>query len=84
MYGDLAGAIKATPSSVETLSGKFKSKSWIDPNANCSEDDLICCALERIKQDPKQFPVFVSMLRETPGMIQIADKVNQRERKHSC
>ena len=84
MYGDIVRAIEATPSSMGTISRKFKSRDWIDPNTDCSGDDLIRCALERIKQDPKQFPVFIGILRETPGMKAIADKVNQRERKHSC
>ena len=68
--------IKATPSAKDSLSVKFKMSRWIDANVDCSEADLVFCALGRIQQDPNQFPLFLAMLRATAGMDIIADKLS--------
>ena len=77
---DITRAIEATPHAKETISIKFKMKKWIDSNAVCSEAELANCALEKIRQDPKQFPIVVAMFRETAGMDIIADRLEQKNR----
>ena len=69
--------MRATPSAKETISTKFTMKKWIDPTAVCSEAELANCALEKVRQDPEQFPVVVAMFRDTAGMNIIADRLEQ-------
>ena len=74
---DITRAIKATPEVKECLSIKFKMKQWIKPTAACSEAELAQCALEKVRQDPEQFPILVEMFRDTVGMDIIAKKLEQ-------
>ena len=74
---DIITAIKATPAVKETLSIKFKMKEWIEPTAACSEAELAECALEKVRQDPEQFPILVKMFHDTVGMDNIAKKLEQ-------
>ena len=74
---DIITAIKATPEVKETLSIKFKMKEWIKPTVACSEAELAECALEKVRQDPEQFPVLVKMFHDTVGMNVIAKKLEQ-------
>jgi hypothetical protein len=75
--------LKATPNAHETLSIEFKSEGWIDHITNCSEEQLYQCALERIRQDQQgsQFSTFLTMLHDTPGLNEVANKVEQRWRE---
>ena len=74
---DITTAIKATPEVKETLSSKFMMKEWIKHTAACSEAELATCALEKVRQDPEQFPILVEMFRDTAGMDIIATKLEQ-------
>ena len=77
---DIIRSIKATPSAHKTLCTKFKVKSWIDVLATCSEEELVQTALVKIEQDSSNFSIFVTMLRDTPGLNYIADLVEERMR----
>jgi hypothetical protein len=74
---DITRAIKATPEVKESLLIKFKMKQWINPTTACSEAELAKCALEKVRQDPEQFPILVEMFRDTVGMDIIAKKLEQ-------
>ena len=74
---DITTAIKATPEVKETLSSKFMMKGWIKHTATCSEAELAKCALEKVRQDPEQFPILIEMFRDTVGMDIIAKKLEQ-------
>ena len=65
-------SLKSTPSATSTLSTKFKQEGWIDTTEDCTEAQLVQCALEKIRQDSDKFPTFVSMLNGTAGMSDIA------------
>ena len=77
LLGDITRAIKVTPEVKETLSTKFMMKRWIQPTAACSEDDLAKLALEKVRQDPEQFPILVDMFRNTAGMEIFAERLEQ-------
>ena len=74
---DIITAIKATPDVKETLSVKFMMKQWIQPTTASSEVDLAKCALEKVRQDPEQFPILVDMFHNVAGMDIIAKKLER-------
>jgi hypothetical protein len=74
---DITTAIKATPEVKESVLIKFKMKQWIKPTTACSEAELAECALEKVRQDPEQFPILLEMFRDTVGMDIIAKKLEQ-------
>ena len=69
--------MQATPSMKETISSLFMEKEWIDIQAECSASDLVDCALEKIRQDPRQFSILVGMLRNTVGMQTIVENLSR-------
>ena len=77
---DIIRSIKATPSAHDTLCTKFQVKGWIDALAECSAKQLVQKALGKIEQDSSNFSIFVTMLRDTPG-LDIADVVEERMRE---
>ena len=40
----------------------------MDITGKPTEDQLVTLALNRIKQDPNQYDLFIDMLRDIPGM----------------
>ena len=72
---DITRSLQATPSAKDTLCIKFKQEGWIDTIDDCSEAQLVECVLEKIRQDPSKFATFVSMLRDTAGITDVADKL---------
>ena len=58
-----------------TLTRQYKSKGWLDPVASPSEDELVSQVMVRIKDDPKQYNVFISMLKEIAGADDIVKKL---------
>ena len=78
MYGEITELMRATPSMTQHISTQFKTNSWISITTKCSEDELITCALEKIKRDPsKNFKLFVDMLKATVGMRDIVNKLTK-------
>ena len=65
---DITSALKSTPGATDKLTGKYKQEGWMDINEHPTEDKLVTLALQRIKQDPKQYDLFIDMLRDIPGM----------------
>ena len=68
--------LKVNGDAKERLILKFKEKSWIDITFTPKEkDDLILKALNRIREDAKDFLVFIEMLQDITGMDGIVDKL---------
>ena len=74
--------IKANPSAKESLSIKFKEEEWINITAECTEEQLVRYAIQRVQQDFTNFKIFVGMLQDTPGMDIIVEKLEQKEREY--
>jgi hypothetical protein len=70
--------VESTPSAHRTLCTKFQAKGWIDVIADCSVNQLVQCALERIRQDSSEFPTFLAMLHVTAGLRTVANKVEKK------
>ena len=60
--------LKSTPDTTDMLTGMYKQKGWVNITVHLTEDQLVSLALDRIKQDPKQYDLFIDMLHDIPGM----------------
>ena len=80
-FETIVRCIKATPGAKQTIIRKFKEKSWLDPNTDCSEDNIVTCALARVEQNAIQFQDFVSILRGTTGMDDVVRRLEEKEEK---
>jgi hypothetical protein len=70
--------VESTPSAHRTLCTKFQAKGWIDVIADCSVNQLVQCALERIRHDSSEFPTLLAMLHDTAGLRTVANKVEKK------
>ena len=62
-------ALKATPGAKGHLIVLYMQHGWLNYiTENPAEDELVSLALQRIKQDPNQYDLFIDMLRDIPGM----------------
>ena len=66
-YESLIQHLEVNEISKRLLTLKYKSKRWLPPHVNPSEDSLVNQVLERIKLDPNTYDVFIAMLREIAG-----------------
>ena len=71
----ITSALKTTPDATDKLTEKFKQKGWINIAGKPTEDELVIHALNRIKQDPNQYDLFIDMLRDIPGMDLTVDRI---------
>ena len=67
--------LKVNGDAKERLILKFQEKSWIDITSMPKEDELIRKVLNRIREDAKEFLVFIEMLQDITGMDGIVDKL---------
>ena len=65
---DIITALKLTPGATDKLTEKYKQEGWMAIAENPTENQLVTLALQRIKQDPKQYDMFIDMLRDIRGM----------------
>ena len=72
---DIITALKATPGATDKLTGKYKQEGWMAFTENPTEDKLVTLALQRIKQDPNQYDLFIDMLRCIKGMDITVNKI---------
>ena len=72
---DIITALKSTPGATDELTGKYKQKGWLAITEYPTEDRLVNLALQRIKQDPKQYDMFIDMLRSISGMDLTVDRI---------
>ena len=61
-------ALESTPSARNRLTLLYKQHKWLDIKEKPEESQLVTLALERIKQDPSQFDLFMKMLCGVKGM----------------
>lgn len=72
---DIVRALKLSHGARAKLTLHFKQHKWLEITENPTEDELVALALERIKQDPSEYDLFVSMLCDVEGMDLIARKI---------
>ena len=60
--------LKSTPGATDMLTGMYKQKGWMNISVHPTEDQLVTLALDRIKQDSKQYDLFIDMLHDISGM----------------
>ena len=68
MLSDLTEALQLCPGAREKLTSLYQKHKWLSIAAKPAESELVTLTLERIKQDPSQFDLFIDMLRDTEGM----------------
>ena len=68
--------LKSSPSAQEKLTQLYQQSKWLDITDKPNADELIRLALGRIKLDPNQYGLFVSMLRGITGLDIIANKLS--------
>ena len=74
-YVPLTQYLEANKEAKISLTRQYKSEDWLDPVATPSEDELVSQVMVRIKDDPKQYDVFISMLKEIAGTSLIVQKL---------
>ena len=79
-FGAIVRCIEATSRAKQTIIRDFIEKSWIDANTDCSEHDIVKCALARVEQNAIQFQDFVSILRGTTGMDVVVIRLEEKEK----
>ena len=65
---DIIKTLQLNPGARDKLTRLYQREKWLDIAARPAEDELVKCALDRIKQDPSQFDLFIDMLCDTEGM----------------
>ena len=65
---DITKTLQLNHCARDKLTRLYQRKKWLDIAARPAEDELVTLALERIKQDPSQFDLFIDMLRDIEGM----------------
>ena len=68
-------ALESSPSSLDKLTLLYKQHKWLHIKEKPEESQLVILALERIKQDPSQFDLFMKMLCSIKGMDLIVTKL---------
>ena len=61
-------ALESSPSARDKLTLLYKQHKWLHIKEKPEESQLVTLALERIRQDPCQFDLFIDMLSDTEGM----------------
>ena len=68
-------ALQSNPSARNSLRQKFKEKGWLSITESPTEEQLVTHALGRIELDPKQYRVFLVMLRDVEGLDLIVNRL---------
>ena len=76
---DITDILKLTPSAQAKLTQLYQQNKWLEITDKPNADELVRLALARIKLDPGQYYLFVSMLRDITGLNIIADKITSGE-----
>ena len=67
-YDDIVGAIHAVPSAKSSLISKYKQRGWYtirETPESVTKENIVDCALERIKQDATECRAFLEMLAQS-------------------
>ena len=76
--------LKTTPGAKELLTIKYQQEQWIDITAHPTDHELVTLALDRIKHDPKQYDVFIGMLRGIAGMELTVGRITSFSELYMC
>ena len=74
-YEILTRHLQANEEAKTSLTCKYKSENWLDHLATPSGHELVSQAMVRIEGDPKQYDMFISMLKEIAGTNVIIQKL---------
>ena len=78
---DITKTLQLNHCARDELRRLYQRKQWLDIAARPAEGELVILALERIKQDPSQFYLFIEMLRDIPEMDLIVTTLTGGELK---
>ena len=71
-YAALADCLDSNPGAKQGLQRSIIAKGWIGPAASYSSDQLIGVAMDKIKNEASVFDDFISLLKSTIGLKDIA------------
>ena len=74
-YAILTQHLDVNKEAKKLLTRKYKSMGWLVPVADPSEDELVSQVMVRITHDPKEYDVFIFMLKEIDGTEEIVKKL---------
>ena len=74
-YENLTRHLQANENAKTPLTDKYKSVGWLDHLATPNEHELVSHVMVRIEGDPKQYDVFIEMLKEIAGTDIIVQKL---------
>ena len=75
----ITDTLKLSPGAQAKLTQLYQQYKWLEITENPNADELVRLALERIKLDPNQYDLFVSMLHGITGLDIIADTITSGE-----
>lgn len=75
----MTDTLRSTPGARELLTLHYKQNKWLKVTENPREDELVTFALVRIEQDPSQYDIFITMLRDIEGMDLIVNIISSGE-----
>ena len=71
----LTTTLRVTPGAESSLLLKFQQLTWLAIETEASAKELVTLALNRIKNDVKDYEVFINMLETVPGMKTVVNKI---------
>ena len=71
----LTTTLRIIPGAEDSLLLKFQERLWLAIGAGASAKELVTLALNRIKNDVKDYDVFINMLRYITGMEQVVNTI---------
>ena len=74
-YDILTRHLQASENAKTSLTDKYKSAGWLDHLATPSGHELVSQVMVRIEGDPKQYDMFIEMLKEIAGTDIIVQKL---------
>ena len=77
-YAVLTERLRTNKQAKKELFDEFVSKKWHGPGDCPSENDLVNIALNKIKQDPSEYKVFIAMLEQVSGIRDIVENLKGR------
>ena len=72
-------ALACQPGAQAKLTHLYQQNKWLEITDKPNADELVTLALGRIKQDPHQYDVFVTMLSDIMGMDIVTKKIRSGE-----
>ena len=74
---DITETLKLNSDARDKLTSLYQKHKWLSISAKPVEDDLVKLALDRIKHDPSQFDMLISMFQAIEGMDLIVNTLTE-------